>query len=181
MPDPEVQAAAQRARADSFHASIEEIRKIANSTFGDLHDQTAAKALQFSNADVDGSAFSTYPTAQSLGKQHQAAVAVFTETMNGVLRDLETLQSALLDSAKEYENTDDAAAAALAAVDSKFGEADTLATNRSWNDARLDQGSSLKTPESDAPTTAAAPVTAPALTSESAGPTQDQGEDDSFE
>ncbi|MEV7397663.1 hypothetical protein [Aeromicrobium sp. NPDC092404] len=179
MADPDAQDAAARARADSLNVSIAEIRKIANSTFGDLQDQTRTKAQQFSSADVDGSAFSTYPVAQSLGQQHQAAVAVFTQTMDGVLRDLERFQGALLDSAKEYENTDDAAAAALAAVDNKFSDRDTLDTTNSWNSARHEQGDSLKTPESDQPTTAAEPVDLAAP--DSSGPAVDNpGEDPTF-
>jgi hypothetical protein len=146
--DPDAQAAA-RTRADSLHVSIEEIRKIANSTFGNLQDHTQTKANQFSHADVSESAFSNYPLAQSLGRQHQAAVAVFTQTMDGVLSDLENFQAALLASAKEYENTDDGAAAALAAVDSKFSDRYTLNTQNSFDDARHEQGDALEAPKSD--------------------------------
>jgi len=157
--DPDAPAAAARARADSLSASIEEIRKIANSTFGKLQDDTQTKAAEFSDADVSESAFSDYPLAQSLGRQHQAAVSVFTKTMNGVLQDLARYQAALLDSAKEYENTDDAAAAALAAVDSKFTGKDDLDTQHAFNGARHEQGSALETPESDK---AASPANTPA-------------------
>jgi hypothetical protein len=175
--DPDAQAAARQAAADSLHVSIEEIRHIANSTFGDLQDKTQTKAREFSHADVDESAFSTYPVAQSLGRQHQAAVAVFAQTMDGVLRDLDNFQTALLDSAKEYENTDDAAAAALAAVDSKFDTNLALDAQNAWDGARHEQGSALETPESDQATTAADPVAAPVEASEP-GPTL--GEDPTF-
>ncbi len=114
--DPDAPAAAARARADSLHVSIEEIRKIANSTFGDLQDDTQTEKQRFSKADVGQGSFTSYPVAQSLATQHQAAYAVFSNTIQGVLHDLENFQTALLDSAKEYENTDDAAAAALSAV-----------------------------------------------------------------
>jgi hypothetical protein len=147
--DPDAQAAARQAAADSLHVSIEEIRKIANSTFGDLKDDTQTEKQRFAKADVGHGPFTSYPMAQALATQHEAAFSVFTETIDGVLRDLDKFQNALLDSAKEYENTDDAAAAALAAVDSKFDSARGLDTQNAFDGARHDQGNALHTPESD--------------------------------
>lgn len=174
--DPDAQAAA-RARADSLSASTEEIRKIANSTFGELRDQTQTKAAEFSSADVSESAFSTYPLAQSLGVQHQAAVSVFTKTMDGVLQDLARFQAALLDSAKEYENTDDAAAAALSAVDSKFSDEYSLNTQKTFDEARHEQGDSLEAPTSEDAAPAAEQVP---NTPESSDPGSTRGEDSSY-
>lgn len=167
--DPDAQAAA-RARADSLHVSIEEIRKIANSTFGDLQDETQTKANQFSHADVGQAPFTSYPMAQALATQHEAAFSVFNETINGVQRDLERFQTALLDSAKEYENTDDAAASALAAVDNKFDSKANLDTEKAFNHERYDQADALETPESEAQAPAADASPSPS----EAGPTPDE-------
>jgi hypothetical protein len=168
--DPDAIQARQRAFADSLHVSIEEIRHIANATFGDLQDNTRAKAHAFAKADVGESAFTRYPLAQALAGQHQAAVSVFTATMDGVMRDLERFQTALLDSAKEYENTDDGAAAALAAVDNKFTDEFTLNTQNTFDGARHEQGSALETPDSDK----AAPPAEAAPASSEPGPTADE-------
>lgn len=183
--DPDIQAA-KRAAADSLHVSIEEIRHIANATFGDLQDKTQTKAREFSHADVSHNAFTSYPVAQALATQHQAAYSVFTETITGVQRDLERFQTALLDSAKEYENTDDAAATALAAVDRTFDSSQALDTQNAWNAARHDQGSDLETPESseagpadgpaDGPAEAAPSEAVPAVPNPSEPvPTEDEG------
>jgi uncharacterized protein YukE len=181
--DPDALAARRAAAADSLHVSIEEIRHIANATFGDLQDKTQTKAREFSHADVSHSAFTSYPVAQALATQHQAAYSVFNETITGVQRDLERFQTALLDSAKEYENTDDAASTALAAVDRTFDSSQALDTQNAWDGARHDQGSDLETPESseagpaDGPTDTA-PAEADPTTSPNATepvPTQDEG------
>lgn len=177
MADPDALKAAQNARADSLNASIEEIRKIANSTFGDLQDHTQTKATEFASADVSEGAFSDYPLAQSLGRQHQAAVSVFTKTMDGVLQDLSRFQSALLDSAKEYENADDAAAAALAAVDGKFTDEFTLNTQNTFDEARHEQGDALEAPKNDDAAPAAEQV--PTIP-ESNDPGSTRGEDSSY-
>lgn len=168
--DPDAQAAARQVAADSLHVSIEEIRHIANATFGDLQDTTRTRAREFSHADVSHGAFTSYPLAQALATQHQAAFSVFNETIDGVQRDLERFQTALLDSAKEYENTDDAAASALAAVDRKFDRKLNLDTEQAFNNERYDQAGALETPESDP----SAPAADASPSSDKSGPAPDE-------
>lgn len=158
------------ASSAALTVSIENIKQIATNTLGTLTDQTSTSTDAFRSRSAVTSSFSDYPLAKTVGTQHEAAREVFKATIKGVLDDLTNFQTQLLACAKEYENTDDAASAALAAVDRKFDAAGFVLQSAANRRAAIQaQGEALAglpadqvQPEAAAPASESRPEAAPA-------------------
>lgn len=104
----------------AISVSIEGIRDIATKTLADIESKTSESTGTFTSYRMPQQAFSSYPLAQDLGLQHEFALELFKETIKGVLSDLATFQSTIIDSANSYSATDDAAAASFSAFNSRL-------------------------------------------------------------
>ena len=99
--------------AAAVEITIDEIRRIANTTIPATEEDATKATQSFRDLAVDTAAFGGHPLAKELAHQHRGAHEVFVETINGVIRDLQEFADKLRESMDSHEQNDDAIAAML--------------------------------------------------------------------
>lgn len=108
---------------------IDEVRRIAHHTMGDLTDQAGHHRATFgSAAKVDHAAFGQVPAAQDFAAHQEAARQVFVDTYQGVIQDLEDFRANLLECADAHQANDESVQAGLLALSNRVGSRSLAAT-----------------------------------------------------
>lgn len=147
---------------------IDEVREIANRTLHALATKAKDDRSAFVSTPVDPGMFGEVPLARELGEEHRAAHQVFTDTLQGVLEDLEAFRDNLRACADSQEATDESVQAGLLALGRRYDHrelASDRANQASWQehgrpfDAAAEPGAA---PTEAAPADAAPAEAAPA-------------------
>lgn len=104
------------AAADHIQMTIDELKNIANSKMPGIQDDASRSRDKFRNMALSAGAFSEFPAAQALERQHEGVHEVFIDTINGVIADLESFQQKLRESVGSAEATDEQVEASLVAL-----------------------------------------------------------------
>jgi hypothetical protein len=106
--------------ADQIRMTIDALKDIAHSRLPGLQSDAGTTRDRFRNLQLPAAAFSDFPEAQAVGRQHEGAHEVFVDTINGVIADLADFEQRLRDSVASAEVTDEQVEAAMAALGNRF-------------------------------------------------------------
>ena len=140
--------------AAAVEITIDEIRRIANTTIPATEEDATKATQSFRDLAVDTGAFGGHPLAKELAHQHRGAHEVFVETINGVIRDLQDFADKLRESMNSHEQNDDAVAAMLVTVSKKY-DGHRFHSDVANEQARADQADDLTTSHGGAGTSPA--------------------------
>lgn len=141
--------------AAAVEITIDEIRRIANTTIPATEEDATKATQSFRDLAVDTGAFGGHPLAKELAHQHRGAHEVFVETINGVIRDLQDFADKLRQSMDSHEQNDDAVAAMLVTVSKKY-DGHRFHSDLANEQARTDRADDLTTSRGGAGTAPAA-------------------------
>lgn len=108
------------AAVGAVDVTISRVTAIANAKLPGAEDDVTTHARAFRSMPVTAADFGDVPIAQELAEHHEAARAVFDDTIQGVLRDLKEFRAALLECMKNHEATDDSVQTALLSLSSRY-------------------------------------------------------------
>ncbi len=140
--------------AAAVEITIDEIRRIANTTIPATEEDATKATQSFRDLAVDTAAFGGHPLAKELAHQHRGAHEVFVETINGVIRDLQDFADKLRESMDSHEQNDDAIAAMLLTVSKKY-DGHRFHSDLANEQARADRADDLTTSRGGAGTSPA--------------------------
>lgn len=124
-----------------------DVEKIGQDTAALSDDATAAKST-LAGARGHAAAFGSYAPARAVYAHHQAVVDVFEETLAAITKDLDDFGNTIVQAVHAYEQTDQDAAASLAAVAAGL---DPRGVHDTYVDSRNKQGEKLDNVEIDDP------------------------------
>ena len=132
-----------KATAEHVTMVIDEVKRIAHKTMGDLTDQAGHHRAAFGTAaKVDHAAFGQVPKAQHLATHQEAARKVFVDTYQGVITDLENFRANLLACAEAHQANDESVQAGLLAISARANPR-AFASNREYTHSREEHGKQL--------------------------------------
>jgi hypothetical protein len=132
-----------RATATQVSMVIDEVRRIAHKTMGDLTDKAGHHRSTFgSAAKLDHGVFGQVEKAQHFATHQEAARQVFVDTYQGVIKDLETFRENLLACAEAHEANDESVQAGLLALSNRI-DSHALASTRENKASREKHGAQL--------------------------------------
>ena len=137
---------AVNAAIGDVEVTAERVRAIANDRLPGAEDDVHSHTRAFRDMPVTVADFGDVPIAQTLAEHHEAAYAVFSETVTGVLKDLKEFRAALLECMDKHEATDEGVQTALLALGTRYRGHDYHAT-QSYRQERQEQGRHLGRPE----------------------------------
>ena len=137
---------AVNAAIGDVEVTAERVRAIANDRLPGAEDDVHSHTRAFRDMPVTLADFGDVPIAQTLAEHHEAAYAVFSETVTGVLKDLKEFRAALLECMDKHQATDEGVQTALLALGTRYRGHDYHAT-QSYRHERREQGSHLGEPE----------------------------------
>lgn len=115
--------------------TIDELRSIADSKLPGLTLDAGGTRDRFRNLHLGAEAFSDFPEAQVVARQHEGAHAVFVDTISGVIADLEDLGHRLRDSVASAEATDEEVEASLVALGHRLSRGHEFASQESYRES----------------------------------------------
>jgi len=118
--------------AEQIHMTIDELRSIADSKLPGLKDDAGRSRDQFRNLHLGDGAFSDFPEAQAVARQHTGAHEVFVDTINGVIADLEDFEQRLRESVANAEATDEQVEASMVALGKRLSHGYNFASDKSY-------------------------------------------------
>lgn len=100
--------------------TIERVEAIARQTMSAMESSGTSSTQSFRDLSVGQGAYGGVPLAQAFGTLHDEAHAVFLTTIQGVLADLRDFQANLLACAQNHRTSDEAVAASMTAMTSRY-------------------------------------------------------------
>jgi hypothetical protein len=137
---------AVNAAIGNVEVTAERVRSIANDRLPSAEDDVHTHTRSFRDMPVTVADFGEVPVAQTLAEHHEAAYQVFSETVAGVLKDLEEFRAALIDCMDKHQETDEGVQTALLALGTKYRGHSYHAT-QNYRHERQEQGRHLGRPD----------------------------------